>query len=45
MEETRFRNRLAQAIVMTVSSGEHDTGRIRQIVHPIVSAASRKQDI
>jgi hypothetical protein len=41
--QTRIRDRLARAIVMTVSSGEHDPERIRQTVRPIVLAARRNQ--
>jgi hypothetical protein len=44
-EERNFRHRLARAIIMTVSSGEHDTERIRQTVRPIVLATSRNQSV
>jgi hypothetical protein len=40
-----FRDRLARAIIMTVSSGEHDTERIRHTVRPIVLATSRNQSV
>ena len=44
-EEMNFRDRLARAIIMTVSSGEHDTERIRQTVRPIVLARNRDQNV
>jgi hypothetical protein len=44
-EKMNFRDRLARAIIMTVSSGEHDTERILQTVRPIVLARSRHQNV
>ena len=44
-EEMNFRDRLARAIVMTVSRGEHDTERIRQTVRQIVLARNRDQNV
>jgi hypothetical protein len=43
-EENRFRERLVRAIIMTVSSGEHDMDRIKVIVYPLVTAQASKQD-